>query len=161
MPPVNGAGIRNDGDAPPAQYVTVGGSVWRLRCDATDASMDFPHNKVSWIDSGCEFIADDHDYFVWIRGVIPAKEGTQQRPLTVMYIGFHPEKIAVLPDTIYVADIQRMHVYVNESAGFATEFCRQFLGGAESEVREPVKPYPSKNVRKKEPPKVAEDSPGE
>lgn len=161
MQQVSGVGIKNDGDATPAPYVTVGGSAWRLRCDATDASMDFPHNKVSWIDSGCEFIADDHDYFVWIRGVIPAKEGTQQKPLNVMYIGFHPEKIVVLPDTIFVADIARMHVYVNEASGFATEFCRQFLGGEAADTREPVKPYPTKSARKKEPQKVAEESGGE
>lgn len=143
---INGVGITNDGT--PASTITVGGSIWKLRRDATDASMEFPHKRVNWLDSGCEYIADDHDHFVWIRGVIPAREGTIEKPLNVMYVGFHPEKISVMPNTIFVSDVERMHVYVNDSSGFAVEFCNQFLGVEKPEVREPVKSFPSARTRK-------------
>lgn len=144
QPKLDGAGILNDTSNSPPQTIVMGGSVWKLRRDATDATAVFPHIRVGWLESGCEFIADDHDYFVWIRGVIEPKEGSIEKPLNVMYVGFHPEKISVKPNTIYETDINRMHIYVNDASGFALEFCNNFLGTDKPETREGVKPYPSK-----------------
>ena len=61
QPKLDGAGILNDTSNSPPQTIVMGGSVWKLRRDATDATAVFPHIRVGWLESGCEFIADDHD----------------------------------------------------------------------------------------------------
>ena len=78
-------------------------------------------------------------------GVIAPTPGTIERPVNVMYIGFHPQKIIISPNSITQSDLDRMHVYVSDSAGFVSEFVGKFLGIESDQPateRERISPWP-------------------
>lgn len=129
----NGAGVTQFNGMRPKQIIEIGGVKWSLRRDATDSSMAFPHQKVNWLNAGCEPI-DGNIHYCWIMGVIAPNMGTLERPANVMYIGFHQQRIMIAPNSVTVADLDRMHVYVSDSSNFVGEFVGKFL------VIEPEKP---------------------
>lgn len=130
------------------QHLRVAGQDWKLRRDATDATSSFPHSRVSWTNAGCDPIANTNGqvYHCWIAGVIAPTPGTLERPVQVMYIGFHTQMIQVLPNTLTQADLDRMHVYISDGVMFAQDFVNSFLGLEEpvATAREAVSPFPPK-----------------
>lgn len=145
MQQVAGLGVTQINGAKIHQSISVAGVDWRLRKDATDASASpFPHDRVIWQSAGCERISDQLPvFYCWIRGVIEPR-GALEKPVQVMYIGFHQNKITVLPNTIQQDDLDRMHVYIADDIGFAGAFVMKFLGQAEppQQEREPISPMP-------------------
>lgn len=140
----NGVGVTQVGNLKPKQSIVIGGVEWVLRRDATDASMEFPHTRVNWLNAGCEPINNGQAYYCWIKGVILPSPGSVQNPIDVMYVGFHHQKIVMAPNSIAVADMDRMHVYVCNAIDFAGTFVNQFLGlGVETIAeRETITPWP-------------------
>lgn len=123
--------------------LNIGGVEYHLRRDATDPTGNFAHERVHWINAGCDAIAGVH--VCWIRGVVPPSSGTLEVPVDVFYIGFHPQKINMSPQTLTFNDLNRMHVYASDARGFAHEFTQAFLGIDAQAVdeREPISPHPS------------------
>lgn len=141
----NGIGVTQFNGMRPRNMFTIGGVNWSLRRDATDSSTFFPHHKVNWLNAGCEPIGDGSVHYCWIMGVIAPTPGTIERPVNVMYIGFHPQKIIISPNSITQSDLDRMHVYVSDSAGFVSEFVGKFLGIESDQPateRESISPWP-------------------
>lgn len=141
----NGIGVTQFNGMRPRNSITIGGVVWNLRRDATDSSMMFPHQKVSWLNAGCEPLGDGKVNYCWIMGVIAPTPGTIERPVNVMYIGFHPQRIMIAPNSVSVADLDRMHVYVSDSTNFVGEFVGKFLGMEPEQpvsARESISPWP-------------------
>lgn len=128
----------------PRNSIVMGGVEWSLRRDATDSTTMFPHQKVAWLNAGCEPMADGRVHYCWIMGVIPPTPGTIERPINVMYVGFHQFKINIAPNAIAQTDLDRMHVYVSDSSNFAGEFVEKFLGAQPEPVttREHISPWP-------------------
>lgn len=156
----NGIGVTQFNGMRPRQAITIGGITWTLRRDATDSSTMFPHQKVSWINAGSEPLGDGTVHYCWIMGVIAPTPGTLERPVNVMYVGFHPQRIMIAPNTVGQADLDRMHVYVSDSTNFAGEFVGQFLGmQPEKPVaeREAIMPWPQVPEQPKPDQKVKEN----
>lgn len=68
-----------------------------------------------------------------------------ERPVNVMYVGFHQFKITIAPNSISQSDLDRMHVYVSDNSDFAGEFVSKFLGlepAQPVESRESISPWP-------------------
>lgn len=140
-----GMGVTQFNGMKPKNSINMGGVEWTLRRDATDSTTVFPHQKVSWLNAGCEPMVDGRVHYCWIIGVIPPTPGTIERPVNVMYVGFHQFKITIAPNSISQADLDRMHVYVSDSADFAGDFVNKFLGlEPEQPVaqRESISPWP-------------------
>lgn len=141
----NGMGVTQFNGMKPKSSISVGGVEWALRRDATDSTTAFPHQKVSWLNAGCEPMADGRVHYCWIMGVIPPTPGTIERPVNVMYVGFHQFKITIAPNSISQSDLDRMHVYVSDNSDFAGEFVNKFLGlepAQPVESRESISPWP-------------------
>lgn len=146
--PMVSAGVTQFNGMTPKPLIQVGGLDWRLRRDATDSSTSFPHQRVSWVNAGCEPFGQDGIHYCWIMGVIPPNPGTLEKPINVMYIGFHSQKIAVIPNMITQADLDRMHVYICDASPFALSFVNTFLGFEEVKPvsREAISPWPTGNA---------------
>ncbi|UPT52983.1 hypothetical protein [Hafnia phage yong3] len=140
----NLAGVTQFNGMKPRTQINMGGIDWSLRRDATDASMVFPHDKVNWLNAGCEPMADGRVHYCWIMGIIAPTPGTIERPVNVMYVGFHPNKITIAPNAISIGDLDRMHVYTSDGSDFAGSFVRKFLGSEPEPVaaREQISPWP-------------------
>jgi len=138
------AGVTQFSGMNPKALINIGGLDWKLRKDATDSSMSFPHNRVNWINAGCESLGENKAYFCWIMGIIPPNQGTLEKPISVMYVGFHPQRIAITPNMVTQIDLDRMHVYVSDASGFALNFANVFLGLDEVKpvTREAISPWP-------------------
>lgn len=153
-----GMGVTQFNGMKPRSTINIGGVEWSLRRDATDSTTMFPHPKVSWLNAGCEPMGDGRFHYCWILGVIPPTPGTIERPVNVMYVGFHNFKINVAPNSISQADLDRMHVYVSDTSHFAGEFVSKFLGTEPEpvETRENISPWPPMNDPREQP-KVAKN----
>lgn len=149
----NGIGVTQFNGMRPRQNISIGGVLWSLRRDATDSSMVFPHQKVNWLNAGCEPLGDGQINYCWIMGVIAPMPGTIERPVNVMYVGFHNQRILIAPNSVSQSDLDRMHVYVSDSSNFVGEFVSKFLG-IEPEVpvteRESISPWPPAPPAKQE-----------
>lgn len=144
----NGIGVTQFGGMKPRNVISIGGVNWSLRRDATDSSTAFPHQKVNWLNAGCEPLGDGQVNYCWIMGVIAPTPGTIERPVNVMYIGFHPQRIMIAPNSVSVSDLDRMHVYISDSSNFVGEFVGQFLGiqpEKPATERESISPWPTTN----------------
>lgn len=140
-----GAGVTQFNGMRPRQNIMIGGVNWSLRRDATDSSMVFPHNKVNWLNAGCEPL-DGQIHYCWIMGVIAPTHGTIERPVNVMYIGFHQQRILIAPNSVTQSDLDRMHVYVSDSSNFVGEFVGKFLGiepEKPTTERDSITPWPT------------------
>lgn len=141
----NGVGVTQFNGMRPRHNIMIGGVNWSLRRDATDSSMMFPHNKVNWLNAGCEPL-DGNIHYCWIMGVIAPTHGTIERPVNVMYIGFHSQRILMSPNGVTQSDLDRMHVYVSDSSNFVGEFIGKFLGIEPEQPaveRESISPWPT------------------
>lgn len=142
----NGVGVTQFNGMRPRQNIAIGGVQWSLRRDATDSSMVFPHQKVNWLNAGCEPLGDGQIHYCWIMGVIAPNPGTLERPVNVMYVGFHNQRIMIAPNSVTQADLDRMHVYASDSSSFVHDFVGQFLGIQPEQPateREAISPWPS------------------
>lgn len=139
------AGVTQFNGMVPKTNLQVSGLDWRLRRDATDSSTTFPHQRVHWVNAGCEPFGLDGIHYCWIMGIIPPNPGTIEKPINVMYIGFHSQKITVTPNMVTEADLDRMHIYVCDASPFALAFVNEFLGYQEVKptAREAIRPWPS------------------
>lgn len=141
----NGAGVTQFNGMRPRPNIEIGGVNWSLRRDATDSSMMFPHQKVNWLNAGCEPLGDGQIHYCWIMGVIAPNPGTLERPVNVMYIGFHQQRIMIAPNSVTSSDLDRMHVYISDSSNFVGEFVGKFLGMEPEKpatARESISPWP-------------------
>ncbi|AVQ09775.1 hypothetical protein [Salmonella phage GSP032] len=155
----NGIGVTQFNGMKPRHTISIGGVDWSLRRDATDSSMVFPHQKVNWLNAGCEPL-DGNIHYCWIMGVIAPTPGTIERPINVMYIGFHSQRILIAPHSVSQSDLDRMHVYVSDSSNFVGEFVGKFLGiEPEKPVaeREAISPWPNMPQQATQAEKVAEN----
>lgn len=142
----NGMGVTQFNGMKPKQNINIGGVNWSLRRDATDSTAMFPHQKVSWLNAGCEPLGDGRFHYCWIMGVIPPTPGTIERPVNVMYIGFHQQRIMIAPHSVSQSDLDRMHVYVSDSSNFVGDFVGHFLGLEPEQPatqRESISPWPT------------------
>lgn len=140
-----GMGVTQVNGMKPKNSINMGGVDWTLRRDATDSTTMFPHQKVSWLNAGCEPMMDGRIHYCWIMGVIPPTPGTIERPVNVMYVGFHQFKITIAPNSVSQSDLDRMHVYVSDGTDFAGDFINKFLGMQPEqpvEAREAISPWP-------------------
>lgn len=160
MQNMNGVGVTQFGGMKPRHNISIGGVNWSLRRDATDSSMMFPHQKVNWLNAGCEPL-DGSIHYCWIMGVIAPTPGTLERPVNVMYIGFHSQRILIAPHSVSQSDLDRMHVYTSDSSNFVGEFVGKFLGIEPEQPiaeRESIMPWPNMNQQAEpEKEKVKED----
>lgn len=124
----NKLGIAQFKGQKPKQTINLGGVEWRLRRDAADPSSPFPHQLVNWINAGCDPIGDGTIFACWIHGLVPPKQDTQERPVQVMYVGFHTRQVYVTPQMLTPADADSMHVYITDGGDFAKSFVGEFLG---------------------------------
>lgn len=141
----NGIGVTQFNGMKPRNVINMGGVEWILKRDATDSSAVFPHQKVNWLNAGCEPLGDGRVNYCWIMGVIAPTPNSIERPVNVMYVGFHPQRILVAPNAVSQADMDRMHVYVSDSSNFVGEFVGKFLGIEPEkpiEARESISPWP-------------------
>lgn len=143
--PASSVGVTQMSGLRPKQTIRVQGIDWQLRRDATDAAMEFPHLKVVWLNTGSEPIMEGRAHCCWIMGVVPPTAGSIQLPLSVMYIGFHLNKVVMNPNSLSQADLDRMHVYVSSAESMVDSFISQFLGlepQAPIAERETIAPWP-------------------
>lgn len=157
---VNGIGVTQFNGMKPRQVISIGGVNWSLRRDATDSSMVFPHQKVNWLNAGCEPLGDGQIHYCWIMGVIAPTPGTLERPVNVMYIGFHSQRILIAPHSVNQADLDRMHVYISDSSNFVGDFVGKFLGIEPEQPiaeRESIMPWPTMPQQKTEQEQVKDD----
>lgn len=158
----NGVGVTQFNGMRPKSNINIGGVSWNLRRDATDSSMVFPHQKVSWLNAGCEPLGDGKIHYCWIMGVIAPTPGTLERPVNVMYIGFHQQRIMIAPHAVTAADLDRMHVYVSDGSNFVGEFVGKFLGiEPENNVTEraSISPWPNMAAQASEPEPIQDQKP--
>lgn len=151
----NGIGVTQFNGMSPKSSIYVNGIDWKLRRDATDSTTAFPHQRVNWMNAGCEPMGEGTVHYCWIMGVIAPTPGTLEKAISVMYIGFHPQKIVIAPNTVSQFDLNRMHIYTSDGSGFAFEFVNKFLGVEENNPlnREHIRPWPSEA----EPPQPAKE----
>lgn len=147
---IQGMGVTQVTGLVPPSEVHLHGVTYKLKKDASDSSTTFAHHKVNWLNTGCEQLPEPRHnaYFCWIYGIIPPTVGSLEKPLNVMYLGFHTKKIQIMPNTITQADIDRMHIYVADSTAFAMEFAENFLGIKPSvvEERELISAWPNEVI---------------
>lgn len=142
--PGTSAGVTQMNNLKAPQSIMVGGVEWRLKRDATDPSTDFAHAKVNWLNTGCGPIMDGRVHVCWIMGVIAPAPDSLQLPLSVMYLGFHQQKILMQPQALSQADLDRMHVYASNPSDFVSEFTNKFLGKDVEPIgrRDPISAWP-------------------
>lgn len=132
----------------PKKQISIEGITYELRKNATDPSATFNHQRVSWINTGCEPLKSNPNiYFCWIMGVIPPNPGSLEKTTNVLYIGFHNQRISMTPTSLKHDDIERMHIYVSEYSDYIGKFVDKFLGNdLEREDRETISPWPHAEV---------------
>lgn len=120
--------------------ITVCGTEYNLKRDATDAATTFDHRRVEMSASGCNKVQEG--FFVcWIIGSIMPAAGSIERPQRVVYIGFHRKQISMLPQDLTIQDLQGMHVYSSDETGFITKFTAEYFAddaAARAEERDPI-----------------------
>lgn len=134
--------------------LNVHGRVFELRKDATDPSQSFPYQLVTPLNAGCTKI-NDNSFCCWVRGIIMPRQGTIEKPMEVVGLGFSNVPI---PDSqiMHISTVQSMHFYVASDESFMQDFANAFLGvqsvGGGQAQSQPVAltPFPSQ-----EQPKVA------
>ncbi len=133
----------------PKERIEVSGVTYRLRKDATDPTASFNHQRVIWLNTGCEMINQSPSiHFCWIMGVVPPQPNTLEVPTSVLYCGFHKNKITMNPQSLTERDLECMHIYTCDARSFAFEFSQQFLsqGAVTPPQRESITPYPVENT---------------
>ncbi|QGH71285.1 hypothetical protein vBYenM636_32 [Yersinia phage vB_YenM_636] len=121
------------------EHIKVAGREWRLRRDAFDPTTSFPHERVThFLDVGCSEVGAGI-YSVWVVGLITPTQGTLERPVQVMYLGFANRVMAPSRE-----DLGKMHVYTCDSSTFAADFVSEFLSDGDDAVTEKpvIMPYP-------------------
>lgn len=128
------------------QVIKIGNDEWRLKRDASDPSTTFAHDRVNWIEQGCDKVFNQPFYACWIRGIILPSPGSLEKSQHVMYVGFHSNKIDMPPAYLTVNDLKCMHVYTKSEVNFPSLFINSFLGieAVEDSTREPISAMPPK-----------------
>ena len=110
----------------PPQTIIAQGIEWRIRKDATDPTANFDHSRVDWLNTGCEKKGVGI-YACWILGLVPPDMGTIEKPLAVMYIGFTPERINMLRNTLTINDLNCMNIYSSDASTLISDFVDSYL----------------------------------
>lgn len=108
--------------------LTVHGRTYELRKDATDPTQQFPYGLIVPLNQGCTKLGDGQ-YCCWIRGVIPPRQGTIERPMEVVALGFTSFEVPSAAMSLQ-STLERMHYYVANDESFMADFAQQFLGVA-------------------------------
>lgn len=128
------------------ELITVNGIPYRLKKDATDPTGYFPYEKMSWINAGCDKIAENA-YCCWIAGVVPPAMGSLEKPVSVFALGFNSCAVPMSPAMLSREDMERMHFYTADYSDTARSFVEQFLGMQSSSPSQPnreiMSPFPN------------------
>lgn len=130
--------------------IIIGGNEWRLKRDASDSAVIFPHERVNWVETGCHKVFNQPFYACWIKGVILPSPNSLEKALSVMYVGFHSKQISMSPSHLTTDDLKCMHIYSRAEPHFAEEFVNSFLGieAADDPERETISSHPPLKMNK-------------
>ena len=108
------------------KVIVVNGRQYELRKDATDPTQQFPYQLVTPLNSGC-IRMQNNSYCCWIRGIIPPRQGTIEKPMEVVALGFTPIEVTSA-SLLNPSVMQSMHYYVANDENFMRDFAFEFLG---------------------------------
>jgi len=137
----------------PPQRFEVNGAQYSIRKNAEDPSVLFQHERV--IPMHRFKVQVQKDVFAYgVLGILAPTPGTMEKPLDVVYIGFH--NMDFDPMALGPKDIHCMHIYGRDSGSFQEEFVSSFLNPikaqpAEHVDRPPVSPYIVSEVTNEQP----------
>lgn len=106
--------------------INVNGRIYELRKDATDPTQSFPYQLMTPLNAGCTQIQQG-SYCCWIRGIIPPRQGTIEKPMEVIALGFTPVEVPS-SGLMHPNVLQSMHYYVANDENFMRDFAMAFLG---------------------------------
>ncbi|MGL4517994.1 MAG: hypothetical protein ACRCUH_15045 [Shewanella sp.] len=131
--------------------IKIGNDEWRLKRDASDPSTTFAHDRVNWIEQGCDKVFNQPFYACWIKGIILPSPGSLEKTQQVMYVGFHSKQIDMSPAFLTINDLKCMHVYTRSEPNFPSLFINSFLGidAIDDSAREPISAMPPKTMMTK------------
>ena len=108
--------------------------------------MNMSKSLLTWLNAGAIPIQGGKAHACYIIGVIPPTPGSLETPVSVIAIGFHPQKLNMHPSMLSDADMSRLHYYASNGKDFAVDFVDKFLGmNTEQEQtvkREPISTFP-------------------
>lgn len=122
------------------QKINVLGESWELIKNANDPSVGFPFERVNTVDFQCDEITRGL-YRVMVTGNIQPINGSLEKPLRLVFIGFNNTPIY---QRFLVRDhLRKMSIYKADMGNFAAEFTNAFLGNnKEAQQQYDIKPYP-------------------
>lgn len=142
QPLMTGMGVTQLKRQPP-QHFEVNGAQYSIRKNAEDPSVLFQHERV--IPMHRFKVQVQKDVFAYgVMGILAPTPGTMEKPLDVVYIGFH--NMDFDPMALGPKDIHCMHIYGRDSGSFQDAFVSAFLNptkmvSQEHVERPPVTPY--------------------
>lgn len=111
----------------PVPTIEAGGVTYKLiKNAAVDTHQAFPHERVTWLQTGCEK-ATETLYYCWLRGVLTALPNSLEKPLDLFYVGFSTEPRSMHLSTITLDQVRNIHIYAAESISLAQAFGKGFL----------------------------------
>lgn len=140
--PMIGMGVTQLKRQPPQRF-EVNGATYSLRKNAEDPSVLFQHERV--IPMHKFKVQVQKDVFAYgVLGILIPTPGTMEKPLDVVYIGFH--NMDFDPLALGPKDIHCMHIYGRDSGSLQEAFVSSFLNpdkpsAKEHAERPPVSPY--------------------
>lgn len=140
--PMIGMGVTQLKRQPPQRF-EVNGATYSLRKNAEDPSVLFQHERV--IPMHKFKVQVQKDVFAYgVLGILIPTPGTMEKPLDVVYIGFH--NMDFDPLALGPKDIHCMHIYGRDSGSLQEAFVSSFLNPDKPSAKEhverpPVSPY--------------------
>lgn len=117
------------------------GEDWQLVKNANDPTVGFDYNRVNTTDFDCSEIRRGL-YRVMVLGNIQPSQGSLEKPLRLVFVGFSPTPI--FQQFLVRDDLRKMSIYKADIGNFATSFTDAFFGqNAKSSENYDIKPYPT------------------
>lgn len=123
------------------QKIQVHGESWELIKNANDPTIGFDYNRVNTIDFDCTEI-QKNVYRVMVTGNILPLQGSLEKPLRLVFIGFN--NTPIYQRFLTRNDLRKMNIYKADMGNFANDFTNAFFGqNTEHTEQYDIKPYPN------------------
>lgn len=130
----------------PPKQMRINESVWTLRKDARDSSVDIPNpQQIQWI--GGDIVqchnASSETYIYYAYGIKQPRANTYEKPVNVLFVWFNDKQVAQFnPSIISDSDWMRANVYTSPCVYFGEMLRNAYLG-----IEKPLNVIPSTETK--------------